>query len=106
MITVVETWFLKAGLETQALKIMQEMDEIVGPGGHSDPGWIAHGRFFQSEEDPARVVMLYPWESRESHERITEAEEPLLRQFCADYCAQPRVIEYFTELPVEVEHDH
>lgn len=106
VITVVETWFLKEELADQALKIMQEMDDIVGPAGHDDPGWIAHGQFLQSEDDPTRVIMMYPWRSRSSHEQVAAAEEPGLRQFCADYCARPRRIEYFTELPVEVEHDH
>lgn len=106
MITVIETWYLKDDFTDQALQIMQEMDDLVGPNAHEDPGWHGHAQFFQRADDVSQVFIVYPWRSREMHERLSRAEEPLLAAFTDKYCQRPRTFEYVTELPVEVEHDH
>lgn len=102
-VTVIETWRLKEEYADRVLELMQEMDDIVGPGAHGDPGWCEHGRFYQLQERPAEVWMMYPWRSREEHEEFIRKEELLLTDFYARYCTGPRGIVYFTELPVDVE---
>jgi len=106
LITVMETWFFKSELADRALELMQEEDELVGPNAHDHPGWSGHADFYQRADDPSQVVIVYPWLNRESHADLTAKEEPLLSEFVAKYCRRPRVFEFFTELPVEVEHDH
>lgn len=103
MITVMETWFLKPGLEDRALEILQEMEELVGPPAHAHPGWLDHARFLQGEDDPRRLVVLYPWRSRELLDDLLAGEEPRLRRFVERYCARPREVLCFNELPVDVE---
>lgn len=105
MITVVERWFLTAEAADRALEVMQEMDELVGPPAHRDPGWCGHARFLQSQQRPGEVLMVYPWRSRAMHEELRRAEEPGLRTLYARSCTRPREIEYYDELPVDVEHD-
>ncbi|MCX5205984.1 hypothetical protein OG897_31765 [Streptomyces sp. NBC_00237] len=105
MITVIETWHLNEESTPRALELMQEMDELTGPDAHRNPGWSGHAHFYQSEADPARVTMIYPWSNRDSHEGLRDAEEPRLQEFYAKYCSSPRLVEYATEMPVEVEHD-
>jgi 3-oxoacyl-[acyl-carrier protein] reductase len=103
MIVVVEVWHLKPGLEARALEIMQEMDDIVEAPAHLNPGWCDHAHFYQSARDPTRVLMVYPWRSRESHEELAEREAPLLAAFHEKYCTRPRELQYHHELAVEHE---
>lgn len=105
MITVVETWRLRPEYTDRALSLMQEMDELVGPPAHRDPAWSGHAHFYQSQDRPGEVLMVYPWRSQQEHAKLADAEESLLADFQATYCAEPRRIEYFTELPVDVDHD-
>lgn len=104
MITVMETWYLKDA--DRALQIMQDMDELVGPNAHDDPGWCGHAQFFQHTDQPDQVIMIYPWRSQVLHESLCETEEDLLAEFVAANCERPRTIQYLAELPVETEHDH
>lgn len=103
MVTVIETWRLKKEFAARALELMQEMDDLVGPPAHVDPGWCEHGRFFQLQDNPAEVWMMYTWRSRREHEEFMKGEELLLGEFYVKYCTGPRGITYFTELPVDVE---
>lgn len=103
MVTVIENWLLKAEFADQALELMQEMDDIVGPNAHDDPGWCEHGRFYQLQSRPAEIWMMYTWRSREEHEVFIKKEEELLGDFYERCCERPRNIIYFTELPVDVE---
>ncbi|UUU25954.1 hypothetical protein [Streptomyces sp. DSM 40750] len=103
MVTVIENWLLKPEFSEQALELMQEMDDIVGPNAHDDPGWCEHGRFYQLQSRPAEVWMMYTWRSREAHEVFIKKEEELLTDFYERFCERPRQIIYFTELPVDVE---
>jgi hypothetical protein len=105
-LTVVELWHLKPELADDALRLMQEMDDLLGPSAHEHPGWCGHAQFLQSHADPALVTMLYPWRSKELHEDLVRGEEPMLERFYEEYCTRPREIHYHDELEVEVEHDH
>lgn len=105
MITVVEVWRLRPEVAGDALRVMQEMDDLVGPNAHAHPGWCGHARFLRSHQDPGRLVMLYPWRSRELHEDLLRGEEAMLARFHDTYCTRPREIHYYDELEVEVEHD-
>ena len=105
-VTVVETWRLKDEFADRALELMQEMDDLVGPPAHVDPGWCEHGRFFQRQEKPTEIWMMYRWRDRKAHEEFIKREELLLGDFYAKYCVGPRGITYFSELPVDVEADH
>jgi hypothetical protein len=106
MIIVQEIWHLKPGLEDKALELMQQMDDLVGPPAHVHPGWSGHASFYQSTADPTAVIMQYSWYSRELHEDLARDEEPRLQEFYQTYCSMSREIHYYTELPVEVEHEH
>ena len=103
MIIVVEVWHLKPELSYQALRIMQEMDDMMEPPAHRNPGWCGHAKFLQSSTDPTRVLMIYPWRNRELHDKLAANEEPMLLPFYQEYCTRPRELRYFTELPVEHE---
>jgi hypothetical protein len=103
LVSVVETWQLRPEFADRALELMQQMDDLVGPGAHTDPGWCQHGRFFQDQADPATIHMWYTWHSRPEHETFIRDEELILADFYRDYCTGPRRIRYFTELPVDVE---
>jgi hypothetical protein len=105
VISVVEVWRLKPGLEGDALAVMQEMDDLLGGNAHAHPGWCGHARFFQSQADRGTVMMLYPWRSRELHEDLLATEEPLLAPFYERCCTARREVHYYEELDVEVEHD-
>lgn len=100
-----EIWHLKPEKEDQALALMQEMDDIVGPPAHEDSGWCGHAHFYQRTERPSEVVMLYSWRSRELHEALTIKEKSILVSFIEKNCTAPRDITYYTELPVDVEHN-
>jgi hypothetical protein len=102
-VTVIETWQLKEEYAERVLELMQEMDDIVGPGAHVDPGWCEHGRFYQLQESSTEVWMMYTWRSRDKHEEFIQKEDLLLANFYAQYCTAPRAITYLTELPVDVE---
>jgi hypothetical protein len=58
-VTVIEIWRLRAEFVGRALELMQEMDDIVGPTAHHDPGWRDHGRFYQLHERPSEIWMMY-----------------------------------------------
>ena|SRR5215472_14547409 len=103
MVFVIEQWQLREQYVSQALELMQKMDEIVGPSAHTDSGWCEHGRFFQLHERPHEIWMMYRWRSRPEHEVYIAGEERLLRDFYDEYCASPRKMLYFTELPVDVD---
>lgn len=105
MIAVVEVWRLKPGFEDDALRLMQEMDDMLGGNAHAHPGWCGHARFFQSVADRTTVMMLYPWRSRELHEDLLASEEPMLGPFYERYCTARREVHYYDELDVDVEHD-
>jgi hypothetical protein len=102
-VTVIETWRLRPECAGRALELMQEMDDIVGPDAHVDPGWCEHGRFYQLQEKRSEIWMMYSWRSRAEHEVFIANEERLLGEFYEKYCDGPRDITYFTELPVDVE---
>lgn len=106
MITVIEIWHLKPGLEGSALDVMQRMDDMLGPPAHEHAGWCGHAEFYQSSARPTDVLMIYPWRSRQLHEDLATREEPLLAPFYAEYCSAPREIHYYDRLMVEVEHEH
>jgi hypothetical protein len=103
MITVIETWSIKQALQAQAKDIMQAMDDLLGPGAHAHPGWQGHASFFQRSDRPEEVVVLYPWESIESHRDLCERESEALPEFYEKYCNKPREIKYFSELLVDVD---
>lgn len=105
MISVMEIWHIKPGLEGDALALMQKMDDMLGPAAHDHKGWCGHASFYQSDERPGEIVMIYPWRSRELHEDLTLREEPVLKGFYEEYCASPREIHYYNQLMVEVEHN-
>lgn len=103
MVKVIETWRLREQFAGQALELMQEMDEIVGPAAHVDPGWCEHGRFFQLQSNPGEIWMMYTWRSRAEHEVFIKNEELLLTDFYDRYCVGPREITYLDELLVDVD---
>lgn len=103
MITVMETWFLAPGLEGRAFEILQEMEDLLGPAAHAHPGWLDHAQFLQCQDDPRRLVVLYPWRSRELLDDLLAGEEPRLRRYVERYCSRPREVLCFSELPVDVE---
>ncbi|MEV0899215.1 hypothetical protein [Actinoplanes sp. NPDC049802] len=100
-----ETWFIKPEFVEKAIPIMQELDDIVGPNAHADPAWAGHAHFYQYDENPNHLIMMYPWRSREEHRRTVAVEDTMLESFTAKYCERPRRVEYLEELPVEVDHD-
>ncbi|OBB94648.1 hypothetical protein [Mycobacterium sp. 852002-40037_SCH5390672] len=104
MITVMEKWFLRPNMNRWGLEIMQQMDELVGPAAHVNPGWAGHARFYQSRSAPSELLMVYPWRTLPEHRDLATTEEPLLADIYHQYCSARRKILYFDELPVEVEH--
>lgn len=98
MVFVMEVWYFKPGLEENLEKLMQEMDEIVGPIAHADPGWREHAHFYQSHFCPSMAIMLYHWGSIEQHKELMLKEEPLLKEFYEKHCTRSREIQYFNEL--------
>ena len=75
----------------------------MGPPAHAHPGWLDHARSFQCDSDPQRLVVLYSWQSRELLDDLLAGEESRLRGFVERYCAKPREVLCFNELPVDVE---
>jgi hypothetical protein len=106
MIIVREVWQLKPEYARSALEIMQEMDDLLGPGAHAHPGWVGHASFYQNVDRPGEAVLQYPWASRESHRDLVDREENMLTAFTEKYCRQPRRIDYYELVDVEVEDDH
>ncbi|MDX2547638.1 hypothetical protein ACOT81_07545 [Streptomyces sp. WI04-05B] len=103
MVIVIETWRLRPEFGGRALELMQEMDDIVGPAAHVNPGWCEHGRFFQLQDNVSEIWMKYTWRSRPEHEKFIAEEELILGEFYSKYCVGPRRITYLTELPVDVD---
>jgi hypothetical protein len=103
MIVVHETWCLKPEFVGEAERIMQEMDDLVGPPAHEHPGWRGHAGFYQDIDQPAKVILVYPWASQESHQTLVRNEEEVLAGFTAKYCGQPREISYYLSLAVDVD---
>jgi len=103
MIFAVETWYLRPEHVDHVLRIMQEMDDFVGPNAHAHPGWRAHARYFQSHADPTAVMLVYPWADVEAHADLLAQEVPLIAEFEARYFRAPRTIAYLRELDVWVE---
>lgn len=101
MITVVESWYLKSGLEEEAGRILDEMEELLGPSAHAHPGWCGHARFFQSTADRSRLLVVYPWRSLDLLDDLLAAEEKILAPFYESYFRQRRQVETYRELAVE-----
>jgi 3-oxoacyl-[acyl-carrier protein] reductase len=104
-VVVLETWHLRPELSDRAIELMQTMDDLVGPAAHADAGWCGHASFWQSHADPATVHMVYPWRTVAEHRTLAAAEQSLLADFHRAHCTRAREISYFTELPVDVDHD-
>lgn len=104
MVTVIEKWFLRPDVADRGLEIMQEMDDLVGPSAHEDPGWSGHAHFYRSQAAPTEFLMIYPWRSVEEHRRLRAREESLLTDFYERHCSTKRDISYHDEL--DVDHDH
>jgi hypothetical protein len=102
MITVREIWQLKAQFAGSAREIMQEMDDLAGPGAHGDPGWVGHAVFLQNSDRPTEIIVQYPWANRESHSSLVSREQEILPEFTEKYCSEERRIEYFETLDVDV----
>ena len=102
-VVVTETWRLKPQFEADALRLMQRMDDMLGPGAHGHPGWCGHARFFQHAERRGEILMVYAWKSRSLHEHLLLLEEPAVRAFEAQFCRAARVVDYHHELAVDVE---
>lgn len=102
-IIVMEIWYLKPELASQALPLMQKMDQLLGTSTHQHPGWCGHASFYQRNEKPCEVIIVYPWRNRELHAQLISGEEPLLQEFHKEYCASRREIHYYSQLFVEVE---
>ncbi|MGB0679456.1 MAG: hypothetical protein ACPGUV_07340 [Polyangiales bacterium] len=102
-VVVVETWRLKPEHAGEALHLMQQMDDLLGPGAHDHAGWCGHARFFQRAECPQEVWMMYAWSSEASHRDLLAKEEGVIAEFMAQYCSEPRQISYFNELPVDTD---
>lgn len=102
MITVVEKWHIKKQFSGQSLEIMQKMDNLVGPYSHEHEGWCDHAKFYRNSRDGTRIVMVYPWRDKESHQTLVRHEKTTLRDFISNYCSADHEIDYYHELPVEV----
>jgi heme-degrading monooxygenase HmoA len=105
MIYVIERFQLTPEAANESGQVMQQLDDLVGPGAHGHAGWAGHAIFLQKVDDPSEVLMLYPWKSRELHAELFEGEEPILAEFYKKFCSGPRRLEVYRPLEVEVEHD-
>lgn len=101
-ITVIEHWHLTEEAANDAFAVMQKMDDLLEDNAHDHPGWDGHARFFHLADDPTRVTMFYSWASRSEAESLLASEEPLLREFTAQYCTSERRVEFANELPIDV----
>ena len=105
MITIIETYILKPAFAPQALEVFQQLDNLLGPNAHANPGHAGHAHFLQDAAEPTQVRIVYRWRDPESFGELVHSEEPLLADFIGKYCAGPRVIQVHEELAVEVD-DH
>lgn len=105
MIYIIERFQLKPDVAAEPERVMQSLDDLVGPAAHEHPGWMAHAMFFQNVTDLSEVLMVYPWKSRELHSDLLKQEEPTLFSFYREFCSGPRRVELYRPLDVEVEHD-
>jgi hypothetical protein len=103
MIVAVERWFLRPEFLADAVRIMQEMDDFVGPNAHAHPGWVAHAKYYQAHADPLQVMLVYPWASVELHRDLLAQEVPLIAEFESRYFSKGREVFYLNELDVWVE---
>lgn len=101
-VTVIEHWHLTEESSRNAFSVMQEMDDLVEDNAHEAPGWDGHARFFQLENDPSHVLMIYTWNSKEEAESMLGSEKDLLADFIKARCTRDREIEFAEELPVDV----
>jgi hypothetical protein len=104
MIFVIESYFLKSEYTPQALTVLQELDDLLGPNAHANPGHTGHAHFLQDASDPTQVRLVYAWGDQGSFADLARSEEPLLVNFLEKYCCAPRLIQVHRELPVEVDH--
>jgi len=102
-IIVMEVWHLKPDAANEGLAVMQQMDRLLGSSTHGHPGWCGHASFYQRNEKPCEVIIIYPWRNRELHAQLISGEEPLLQEFHKEYCTSQREIHYYSQLFVEVE---
>ena len=105
MINIIESYSLKSDFAPQALTILQELDDLLGPNAHANRGHMGHARFLQDATDPTQVRLVYRWRDIESFTELVRAEEVLLSDFLQKYCVGPRLIQIHNELPVEADHD-
>ena len=103
MILVREVFTFKPEFASAAQDLMQEMDDLVGPGAHAHPGWRGHAKFYQNVDQSAETILVYPWVSKESHRTLVDDEAEILAEFTDRYCARPRQIDYYSLLSVDVE---
>jgi hypothetical protein len=103
MVIVREAWKLRPEYASDAAKIMQEMDDLVGPGAHAHSGWSGHAEFHQNINRPTDVTITYQWASAESHRTLVQAEIPVIAEFTTKYCSEQRQIEYYEILAVDVD---
>ena len=105
MITIIESYFLKPDYAEQALRVLQELDNLLGPNAHTNRGHADHAHFLQDAADPTQVRLVYQWRDPESFGELVSSEAALLPEFIGKYCSAPRVIQVHEELAVEVDHD-
>src|SRR5690242_12425030 len=104
-IIVMEVWQLKWEVAKDGLAIMQVMDRLLGASTHEHPGWCGHASFYQSNDRPSQIIIVYPWRSRALHAQLMAAEEPLLHDFQQKFCTSNREVHYYSQLHVEVDDD-
>jgi 3-oxoacyl-[acyl-carrier protein] reductase len=97
-IIVMERWHLKSEVANNGLTIMQEMDRLLETSTHEHPGWCGHASFYQSNDRPSEIIIVYPWRSRDLHAELMATEEPLLYDFQQEFCASTREVHYYSQL--------
>lgn len=102
-IIVIEVWYLRSEVANDGLTVMQEMDRLLGSSTHGHAGWCGHASFYQRNDRPSEIIIIYPWRSRALHTQLMAAEEPLLQEFQKKFCTSHREVHYYTRLLVEVE---
>lgn len=105
-IIVMEVWHLRSEVANQGLFLMRQMDRLLGSSTHKHPGWCGHASFYQRNECPSEIIIVYPWRNRDLHMQLLIGEEPLLQEFQNNFCTSKREIYYYTQLDVEVEDQH
>ena len=99
MIHVLERWHIKEEFADRIPELMQQMDDLVGPPAHEHGAFSGHATFLRPDAESCTVWVLYPWRSRAEAEELIAGEGPLIERFQAEYCAAPREVSYFTEVP-------